>query len=254
MKALLQIAAHAFVRVLLRIFYGLRVPRQIAEHPCLIVANHNTHLDVFALFTLVPLSCVPRVRAVAAGDYFGAGIMGWVGRFLFNVVLVDRTSHSRHNDPLQPVAEAVAAGHSLIVFPEGSRGEPGKVRSFKAGIGELALRFPHLPIHPVALAGIERTMPRSRPLPIPFNISVLACAPLRIADLDLPDDHRTARRLIAAELQQRIEVALTPEGKSLGLLRVLSFDGDMTLWDFQKLMRHSLGHALEELRRRVSTQ
>jgi len=41
---------------------------------------------------------------------------------------------------------------------------------------------------------------------------------------------------------------------SLDFVRVLSFDGDMTLWDFQKLMRHSLGHALEELRWRVPTQ
>jgi len=49
-------------------------------------------------------------------------------------------------------------------------------------------------------------------------------------------------------------VALSPEGKSLDLVRVLSFDGDMTLWDFQKLMRHSLGYALAELRQRVPTQ
>jgi len=34
-------------------------------------------------------------------------------------------------------------------------------------------------------------------------------------------------------------------------LRAISFDGDMTLWDFEKVMRHSLGGALTELRARL---
>ena len=34
-------------------------------------------------------------------------------------------------------------------------------------------------------------------------------------------------------------------------IRAISFDGDMTLWDFQKVMRHSLAIVLGELRRRV---
>ena len=37
-------------------------------------------------------------------------------------------------------------------------------------------------------------------------------------------------------------------------ISALSFDGDMTLWDFYKVMRHSLTHTLRELRQHVSTQ
>ena len=37
-------------------------------------------------------------------------------------------------------------------------------------------------------------------------------------------------------------------------ISAISFDGDMTLWDFYKVMRHSLMHTLRELRRHVSTQ
>ena len=32
-------------------------------------------------------------------------------------------------------------------------------------------------------------------------------------------------------------------------IKAISFDGDMTLWDFEKVMRHSLRHALVEIRR-----
>ena len=37
-------------------------------------------------------------------------------------------------------------------------------------------------------------------------------------------------------------------------ISAISFDGDMTLWDFQKVMRHSLKHTLVELRRQVPTE
>ena len=37
-------------------------------------------------------------------------------------------------------------------------------------------------------------------------------------------------------------------------ISAISFDGDMTLWDFQKVMRHSLGKALLELRRLVPSR
>ena len=37
-------------------------------------------------------------------------------------------------------------------------------------------------------------------------------------------------------------------------ISAISFDGDMTLWDFYKVMRHSLTHTLRELRRHVPTQ
>ena len=37
-------------------------------------------------------------------------------------------------------------------------------------------------------------------------------------------------------------------------ISAISFDGDMTLWDFRKVMRHALKKALAELRRLVPTQ
>lgn len=40
----------------------------------------------------------------------------------------------------------------------------------------------------------------------------------------------------------------------LSQIKAISFDGDMTLWDFEKVMRYSLGHALQELRKRRPCQ
>ena len=38
---------------------------------------------------------------------------------------------------------------------------------------------------------------------------------------------------------------------NLSRIRVVSFDGDMTLWDFEKVMRNSLAQALVELRKHL---
>lgn len=37
-------------------------------------------------------------------------------------------------------------------------------------------------------------------------------------------------------------------------ISVISFDGDMTLWDFRKVMRHSLRHTLKAIQQQVPTQ
>jgi FMN hydrolase / 5-amino-6-(5-phospho-D-ribitylamino)uracil phosphatase len=37
-------------------------------------------------------------------------------------------------------------------------------------------------------------------------------------------------------------------------IRAISFDGDMTLWDFEKVMRHSLAHALAEVQKHLPGQ
>ena len=42
--------------------------------------------------------------------------------------------------------------------------------------------------------------------------------------------------------------------KHLDRIKAISFDGDMTLWDFEKVMRHALGYALTELQARVPCQ
>jgi len=42
--------------------------------------------------------------------------------------------------------------------------------------------------------------------------------------------------------------------KRLRGIKAISFDGDMTLWDFERVMRHALGFALQEFRRRLPGQ
>ena len=92
---------------------------------------------------------------------------------------------------------AVERGDSLIIFPEGTRGEPGVIAPFKPGVGEIARSFPQVPIYPCFIAGIERVWPRSTWLPLPFNVEIMVGKPY-YAD---PTMHR---REIAQQLEAEV--------------------------------------------------
>ncbi len=86
-------------------------------------ANHTSHADTVALWAALPARLRARTRPVAAADYWGVGA---IRRFIalkgLNAVLVHRGPRDSDVDPLAPLYEALDAGQSLILFPEGTRG------------------------------------------------------------------------------------------------------------------------------------
>ncbi|NIM01731.1 MAG: hypothetical protein GTN89_13085, partial [Acidobacteria bacterium] len=80
-------------------------------------------------------------------------------------------------DPLQPLVDKLNEGHSLVFFPEGSRGEAGVVARFRPGIGKLVRKLPGLLVVPVYLAGPERIWPRGQTVPVPLNVDAIVGKP-----------------------------------------------------------------------------
>ena len=97
---------------------------------------------------------------------------------LVNAVLISRTKEERDVDPIELLDAMLRQGHSLILFPEGTRGVPGVMADFKRGVGHLASRHPDIPVIPVYLDGLYRTLPKGRTLIVPFGGTLVMGDPL----------------------------------------------------------------------------
>ena len=188
-----------FVRPVLRWYWGAHYRRRgsIPTGPCIVVANHNSHLDAPVLMTMFPIRRLTQIHPVAAADYFGK--TAWRRTIVMigmNAMAIERTA-AAGRDVLQPMIDALAAGKTLIFFPEGSRGEPGVIGSFKPGIGKIVKTVPGLAILPVFLAGAERSLPRGESVPLPLGIDVFIGKP-RTYDPSL--DAREIAELVRADV------------------------------------------------------
>jgi 1-acyl-sn-glycerol-3-phosphate acyltransferase len=193
-----------FVRPVLLWFIGVRFRRRslVPRGPCVVVSNHNSHLDAAVLMTLFPISRLPHVHPVAAADYFGTN---WIKRtaamVLMNGIPIERRPRAG-NDPLAPISEALEAGESLVFFPEGSRGEAGVVAPFRPGIGRLVRSTPGVLVVPVFLSGPERIWPRGEVVPVPLSIDAVVGRPRTYDPTDDPKE-------IAEQLQKDV-MSLAP--------------------------------------------
>jgi 1-acyl-sn-glycerol-3-phosphate acyltransferase len=81
-------------------------------------------------------------RPIAAKDYWTkTPFKKWITTAVFNAIYVDRAK-TGDQDPLEPLIEALTNGDSIILFPEGTRGNQEEPQKFKAGLYNLALKFP----------------------------------------------------------------------------------------------------------------
>ncbi len=145
-------------------------------------ANHQSHADLVMIWAALPKELRHGTRAVAAREYWTkTPFRHWITSAVFNVIYVSRERHA-DEDPLEPLVEALAAGDSLILFPEGTRGHFEEPQVFKAGIYNLALKFPQIELIPAWIANVQRVMPKGEVVPVPVLCSVTFGAPMRLQD------------------------------------------------------------------------
>lgn len=141
-------------------------------------ANHQSHADLVMIWAALPEELRAITRPIAAKDYWTKSkVRRWITTAVFNAVYVDR-ERKEGEDPLQPLAEALERGDSLIIFPEGTRGNAEEPQPFKSGLYSLALQFPNVVLVPAWIANIQRVMPKGEVVPVPILCSVTFGAPV----------------------------------------------------------------------------
>lgn len=143
-------------------------------------ANHQSHADLMMIWAALPHELRSITRPIAARDYWTRGrFRAWITREVFNAVYVDR-QRTDDSDPLEPLVAALAQGDSIILFPEGTRGHEELPQAFKAGLYNLALRFPEVVLVPAWIHNVQRLMPKGEVVPVPILCSVTFGEPIAL--------------------------------------------------------------------------
>jgi len=145
-------------------------------------ANHASHGDFILIWTVLPPRLRRHTRPVAGSDYWlRSKLREFIGRDVFNAVLIDRDPATRRDDPVEQMAAALDEGSSLIVFPEGTRNETdAPLLPFKSGLYHLARSRPGVDLVPVWIENLNRVMPKGALVPIPLICTVTFGSPMRV--------------------------------------------------------------------------
>jgi len=143
-------------------------------------ANHQSHADLVMIWAALPKELRSITRPIAAKDYWTKSpFKKWITTAVFNAIYVDR-ARTADQDPLEPLIDALERGDSIIIFPEGTRGNAEEPQPFKAGLYNLAQKFPHVVLVPAWIDNIQRVMPKGEVVPVPILCSVTFGAPIEL--------------------------------------------------------------------------
>lgn len=149
--------ARLWGRIVLKLC-GIKVLVTGQEHlvpdvlPAIIIANHQSMLDIFALSGFLPI----RFSWIAKNSLFRIPLLG-SAMLRAGYIPIERTNRENAHRSIQ-IASHSLESHSVVIFPEGTRSRSGLIGPFKRGASFLAAQT-GAPIVPVTITGSWQCLP-----------------------------------------------------------------------------------------------
>lgn len=164
-------------------------------------ANHRSHGDFVLIWASLPPDLRRRTRPVAGADYWlTTPLRRFLIKRVFNGVCIDRRPERHGPNPVEQMGAALAAGESLILFPEGTRNMGDGLLPFKSGLHHLARAHPEAELVPVWIENLGRVMPKGSLIPVPLLCTLSFGPPLAPIEGESRDAFLTRARSALLDL------------------------------------------------------
>ena len=150
-----------------------------ANGPFILAANHESYLDGMFVMSAVPNKLIRHTYFVAKEKHVTRPATVYLASKL-NVIVLHM---SNLKTSIQQLGEVLKRGESIIIFPEGTRTETGKLGEFKKTFAILSVEL-GVPVIPVTIDGAYEAMPKHQKVPSCGNVSVTIHKPILPAGLD----------------------------------------------------------------------
>ncbi len=169
--------------------------------PYIFAANHLSQFDIFALQGFLNVD----FRWMAKKELFQIPVFG-AGLLKAGHIPVDRSKGRQALKSLYEAADIIAAGTSVIVFPEGTRSKDGNLQPFKSGAMVLAIKA-GVPIVPVAISGTHEVLPKGKLLVKGGKVQIQIGEPIETSEYNPKQ-----KQELASRLQDEVAQMLTRSG------------------------------------------
>ncbi|MBP2241252.1 1-acyl-sn-glycerol-3-phosphate acyltransferase [Cytobacillus eiseniae] len=144
----------------------------IPDGPVVFVCNHEGDFDIPVLLANIekPFGFISKVEVKKAPI-----ISSWME--VMNCVFIDRKDRRSAVKSIREGVEKLKNGHSIVIFPEGTRSKGGPIGEFKTGGLRLA-KDAGVPIVPIGIKGTSDIFEKNGRLVRPANVQINICQPI----------------------------------------------------------------------------
>jgi len=160
--------------------------------PVVFMANHQSNCDPPAL-----LSVMPPVLVLVKKEFFRVPIIGR-GMVMRGFIRVDRRNREQALEAVEKGVQALKAGKSFLVYPEGTRSLDGRLQGFKKGVFVMALKA-GAPVVPVSISGSNKIMAKGKFVIRPGRVRITFHEPVATEGLGIED-----REILIARVRQAV--------------------------------------------------
>ncbi|RSK27242.1 1-acyl-sn-glycerol-3-phosphate acyltransferase [Bacillus sp. HMF5848] len=136
------------------------------DGPVLFVANHQGNFDIPVLIGHIdkPKGFISKIEVKKLPI-----VRDWME--VMQCIFIDRNNRRQSVKALQDGVEKLKTGHSMVIFPEGTRSKGNKMGEFKTGSFRLAVKA-EVPIVPITINGTYKIMEANGWIMKPAEVSV----------------------------------------------------------------------------------